>query len=134
MQPRLATRQAIDAIPGCISQHDLSHVSAVITGGAVVPQVTRQAVNSLFNKNVFRDLYAFTEASGLISIKDAGSPAGPTTCVGKPFPNIEGRIVDDNGDPVAQKDQPGNLLWRTLSIMIGYWCNSSATSAALKDD
>lgn len=128
-----ATKQALDAMPARKSHQDLSHTSMVCTGGAVVPQVTRQAVNHFFDKSVFRVIYAITEAGGFVSIEDQGSTVGPSTNVGKLLPHAQGRIVDSDGNKVIES-QPGNLQWRTPSVMKGYWRNAEATQKTLLED
>lgn len=50
-------------------------------------------------------------------------------CVGKPLANHAARIVDDNHQPVPER-QIGNLYFRGPSSMQGYYRNVAATQAA----
>jgi acyl-CoA synthetase (AMP-forming)/AMP-acid ligase II len=52
--------------------------------------------------------------------------------IGQAAPNVDVKIVDDEGRELPA-GQPGEILTRTASHMMGYWNNSAATIAALRD-
>lgn len=52
--------------------------------------------------------------------------------IGKPFPSVEVRIVDEAGVEVAD-DTPGEILARGPSMMTGYWNKPDQTAATLVD-
>ncbi|MCY1301326.1 Long-chain-fatty-acid--CoA ligase [compost metagenome] len=52
--------------------------------------------------------------------------------VGKPYPNLLAKVVDENGDecPVGE---PGEILARSSAMFRGYWNNHGATLETLRD-
>ncbi len=77
--------------------------------------------------------YGMTEASpvthiGLCDPPEMNRPAS----IGKPLALTECRVVDLNGNDVAQGEQ-GELVMRGPQIMMGYWKEPEATASALRD-
>jgi len=77
--------------------------------------------------------YGMTEASpvthvGYIAPPEMNRPAS----IGQPLALTECRIVDLNGNEVAQ-DEPGELVMRGPQFMLGYWKDPQATSVVLRD-
>ena len=128
-----ATKQALDALITCWSLPDLSDVHSVFTGGTIIPQRTRQAINDLFGRPVTRTLYTFTEAGAAIAMEPQGCPAGSSSCVGKLLPNIQVRTVGTSGDDFGSS-QPGELYFRTPTTMKSYWRDRQATDDAFLVD
>jgi long-chain acyl-CoA synthetase len=52
--------------------------------------------------------------------------------IGQPLALTECRIVDGNGDDVAQ-GEPGELIMRGPQFMTGYWKNPQATADVMRD-
>lgn len=50
---------------------------------------------------------------------------------GRPFPNVEVRVVDGDDNTMPQ-GAPGEIVCRGDSVMLGYWQNSEATAATLR--
>ena len=75
--------------------------------------------------------YGSTEVAGLITATDpAMSPETLTSCLGKPFPNCEVKIVDDNRQAVPA-GAVGELAVRGGFLMKEYLGNIGATAAVL---
>jgi acyl-coenzyme A synthetase/AMP-(fatty) acid ligase len=77
--------------------------------------------------------YGMTEASpvthvGYIAPPEMNRPAS----IGQPLALTECRIVDLDGNEVAQGEQ-GELVMRGPQIMLGYWKEPQATAAVLRD-
>ncbi len=87
---------------------------------------------------VFLQLYGMTEGGGTTLHKRQHKPDGTPEdikrlgSIGQAAPTVDVKIVDDEGRdlPIGQ---PGEILTRTPSHMVGYWNNSAATVAALRD-
>ncbi len=104
-------------------------LGAAVSGGGPLPAhvdefLTRAGI-SLLNG------YGLTESSPVISVRDARRNVLGT--IGRPVPNTEVRIVDEQGEPV-EAGQRGVIQARGPQIMRGYFENPSATSAALSSD
>jgi long-chain acyl-CoA synthetase len=77
--------------------------------------------------------YGMTEASpvthvGFIAPPEMTRPAS----IGQPLALTECRVVDLNGNDVAQGEQ-GELVMRGPQFMLGYWKEPQATAAVLRD-
>ena len=84
----------------------------------------------------FMQFYGATEASGAFSIlrpdeHDLDDEAKLQSC-GRPLPLIEFRIVDGEGNDVAD-GEPGELLIRAPAITAGYWNQPETTAQAIKN-
>jgi acyl-CoA synthetase (AMP-forming)/AMP-acid ligase II len=84
----------------------------------------------------FMQFYGSTEAGGASSIlrpdeHDLDDEAKLQSC-GRPLPLVEFRIVDADGNEVAD-GEPGELLIRQPAITKGYWQQPETTAAALQN-
>jgi acyl-CoA synthetase (AMP-forming)/AMP-acid ligase II len=84
----------------------------------------------------FMQFYGSTEAGGASSIlrpdeHDLDDEAKLQSC-GRPLPLVEFRIVDVDGNEVAD-GEPGELLIRQPAITKGYWQQPETTAAALQN-
>ena len=79
--------------------------------------------------------YGLTEATAMCSITRPGdSPDTISTWNGgTPVDDVEIRIVDDAGDPVAV-GTPGELLVRGYNVMSGYYDDPEATAEVIEPD
>src|SRR5271163_438557 len=77
--------------------------------------------------------YGMTEASPVTHVGFNSPPAmNRPASIGQPLALTECRIVDTEGNDVAQ-GEPGELAMRGPQIMLGYWKEPQATAAALRD-
>ncbi len=87
---------------------------------------------------MFLQLYGMTEGGGTTLHKRQHKPDGTPDevkrlgSIGQAAPNVDIKIVDSEGVEVPT-GQPGEILTRTATHMAGYWNNSAATIAALRD-
>jgi acyl-CoA synthetase (AMP-forming)/AMP-acid ligase II len=84
----------------------------------------------------FMQFYGATEANGAFSIlrpeeHDLNDEAKLQSC-GRPLPLIEFRIVDGEGNDVAD-GEPGELLIRAPAIFTGYWNQPETTAKVMKE-
>jgi len=86
-----------------------------------------------FKKRMGRDLlqaFGMTECEGYLSNR----PSGPNRIrtVGKPADGITLQLIDDEGNDVAP-GQPGEVIIKGDSVMVGYWNDPENTSQTLID-
>ncbi|WP_223479442.1 class I adenylate-forming enzyme family protein [Oricola indica] len=128
--------QAMLNVPG-IEDRDLSSLHTVCYSAAPMPVPLLKRGLKLLGP-VFLQLYGMTEGGGTTLHKRQHKPDGTPEevkllgSIGQAAPNVDIKIIDEEGNelPVGQ---PGEILTRTATHMAGYWNNSAATIAALKD-
>ncbi|MGA3090966.1 MAG: AMP-binding protein [Terriglobales bacterium] len=77
--------------------------------------------------------YGMTEASPVTHVGYCAPPEmNRPASIGQPLALTECRVVDLNGNDVAQ-GAPGELIMRGPQFMLGYWKDSQATAAAVRD-
>jgi acyl-CoA synthetase (AMP-forming)/AMP-acid ligase II len=118
-------------------RHDMSSLHTICYSAAPMPvPVLRRGLARL--GPVFLQLYGMTEGGGTTLHKRQHNPDGGAedilrlSSIGQAAPTVDVRIVDDDGADVPV-GQPGEIVTRTASVMAGYWNNSAATIAALRD-
>ena len=103
-------------------------------GSAISLGLIKRAIAAMPGQ--FMQFYGSTEAGGASSIlrpneHDLEDEAKLQSC-GRPLPLIEFRIVDGDGNEVAD-GEPGELLIRQPAITKGYWRQPETTAAAIEN-
>ena len=121
-----------------IAEADLSSVRTVLYSAApMAPTLLRRAIE-VFRGCDFVNLFGQTEivpaALTALQHRPEGSERDRRrlTSIGQPYPNMDIRIVDEQGNdcPVGV---PGEMLARGVAMFRGYWNNSVATVETLRD-
>jgi acyl-CoA synthetase (AMP-forming)/AMP-acid ligase II len=115
----------------------LAGVRTVVYSAAPITAVTLEAALRAMPDAGFLNLYGQTEVmtSGLPRELHRGE--GPArdrrlTSVGHPFPHVDVRIVDDEGRE-CPPGVPGEITVSSPAAFRGYWNDSAATAATLRD-
>jgi acyl-CoA synthetase (AMP-forming)/AMP-acid ligase II len=128
--------QAVLNVPG-VEDMDLSSLHTICYSAAPMPVPLLKRGLKLLGP-VFLQLYGMTEGGGTTLHKRQHRPDGTPEeikrlgSVGQAAPNVGLRIVDEEGRELPT-GQPGEILINTTSRMAGYWNNSAATIAALRE-
>lgn len=116
---------------------DFSSLRVILYSAAAMPNdVLRRAI-TIFGR-VFQQQYGLTETAGLSLHRLEHDPDGDEVVqqrmrsIGIPFPGVELRLADDDGNPVPV-GEPGEILLKSPGNMLGYWNNTPASLAALAD-
>ncbi|MEI5677005.1 MULTISPECIES: long-chain-fatty-acid--CoA ligase [unclassified Mesorhizobium] len=128
--------QVVLSVAG-IDEADLSSLHTICYSAAPMPVPLLKRGLKLLGP-VFLQLYGMTEGGGTTLHKRQHKPDGTPEeikllgSVGQAAPNVDIRIIDEAGTelPVGE---PGEILIKTTSQMLGYWNNSAATISALRD-
>jgi acyl-CoA synthetase (AMP-forming)/AMP-acid ligase II len=112
--------------------HDLSTLRVAVTGAADIPvELIRRVQEELPFSSVITG-YGLTEAGTASATSPADDAETVATTVGRPRPGFEVRIVDGDRDVAA--GEPGEILLRGPSVMLGYLDDPAATAETLSAD
>jgi long-chain acyl-CoA synthetase len=113
--------------PESIDLNNLRYISN--TGAALQVQHIRR-FRSLYPHVQIFSMYGLTECKR-VSYLDPKEIDRKPTSVGKPMPNLEVMIVDNEWNPVPP-NSTGRLIVRGASVMQGYWNDKKATDERIK--
>jgi acyl-CoA synthetase (AMP-forming)/AMP-acid ligase II len=117
-----------------------SSLVTVLHSASKAPVAKLRLVADVIGDRLFEG-WGMTENSGGLAtatrVGDAQPPRGGADrlgSIGKPVEGVEVRVVDLDGcDVPADGESVGELIFRSPSLMVGYWRNPVATAAALRD-
>jgi acyl-CoA synthetase (AMP-forming)/AMP-acid ligase II len=122
---------AIAKQPKIVAQYDLSSVASIFTGAAPLGEETAQELSRQFPSWAIRQGYGLTETCTVVSSTNPSDVFFGSS--GSLIPAIECRIVDLEGKEVTGYNQPGELLVRSPSVVLGYLKNQKATEETFID-
>jgi HIP---CoA ligase len=110
---------------------DLSSLRLAVTGAAAVPvELVRRMASELSFETVLT-AYGLTESTGTVTMCRRGDdPEIVATTSGRAIPDLEVRLVDDDGVEVA-RGTPGEILVRGYTVVSGYYQDPEATAEAV---
>jgi len=112
-------------------QYDLSSLRTGIMAGAPCPVETMRRVIADMHMAQVTIAYGMTETSPVSFQSDVDDALERRVAtVGRILPHLEVKIVDDHGR-IVPLGQQGELCTRGYSVMLGYWEDPGATSAAV---
>ena len=123
-------------MPG-VEEVDFSTLRTIIYGASPITDDALRKALALFGCE-FIQVYGATETTGAITQLDGAdhdpdNRPGLLRSCGKPYPWVQIRVVDANGDDVAD-GAVGELWVRSPSNMSGYWNAPDATAATITGD
>ena len=114
-------------------RYDLSSLRAGTIGAADIPVELVRRIFDELPYSVLISGYGLTEGGTAASTEPDDHPETIATTVGRARPTFELRLVDQDGDDVAQ-GEAGEVLLRGGSVMLGYLDDPEATAQALSPD
>ena len=124
-------------------KHDLSSLEVITYGAAPMPLEVIQRAIVEFPGAHFINAFGQTETAATITMLPPedhileGSPEElerklrRLSSIGKPLEDVEVRIVDEDGGPVAQSEV-GEIVARGTRLMKGYWNMADATTETIR--
>ena len=108
---------------------DTSSLRVCVSGGAAMPGEIMRAFEEKFGCIILEG-YGLSETSPVASFNhpDRGRKVGS---IGTPIEGVEMKVVDDEGNDVAQGDV-GEIVIRGHNVMKGYWNRPDATADAIR--
>ena len=115
-----------------LSKFDLSSVKVIFTGAAPLGKETAEELAQQYPDWKVRQGYGLTETCTVVC---SSSPHdiwfGSSGCL---LPGYEAKVVTIEGNEVTGYDQPGELLVKSPSVVIGYLNNDVATKDTFVDE
>jgi acyl-CoA synthetase (AMP-forming)/AMP-acid ligase II len=108
---------------------DLACLRLIDVGGGPVPEKLKQDLRATLGCETVES-YGLTEISPVASVQRPGEEIRPGSC-GPPLPGIEARVVDEADRDVPPGD-PGELIFRCRTLMLGYWNQPELTARTLR--
>ena len=114
-------------------EFDLSSLRTVIMAGSPCPiEIMRRVVDEMYCSEMII-AYGMTETSPVITSSETDDPIEKqVSTVGRIFPHVEVKIIDENGRIVAP-GQTGELLARGYNVMQGYWDDIEKTEESIDE-
>jgi len=110
---------------------DVSSLAVCASGGSAMPVEVMRAFEQAFDCKVLEG-YGLSETSPVASFNHPDRERKPGS-IGTPIEGVEMKVVDDDGNEVAQ-GEPGEILIRGHNVMKGYWNRPDATAEAISDE
>ena len=112
--------------------YDISSMRFICFGGAPTPVEKIKLLTASFPDIDFIHMYGQTEASTRISHLLSDDSAGKPGSVGKPIPNVEWKVVDEEGKDV-KKGEIGEVIIKGTNVMKGYYKRKEQTRETIKN-
>ncbi|TME16426.1 MAG: AMP-binding protein [Chloroflexi bacterium] len=114
------------------SEFDFSSLRTGIMAGAPCPVEVMKKVKSTMHMPEVTIMYGMTETSPVSTQSAIGDPLEKQVgTVGRVYPHVEIKIVDQASGEILPRGEPGELCTRGYSVMLGYWNNEEATRQAI---
>jgi acyl-CoA synthetase (AMP-forming)/AMP-acid ligase II len=113
--------------------HDLSSLRVAVTGAADIPVALIRRMDKELPFSTMITGYGLTEAGTAAATGPGDDVETIATTVGRPRPGFEIRIADDSGVDVPD-GEPGEVVVRGGSVMVGYLDDPESTRRALSAD
>lgn len=117
--------------PQILEKFDLSSVKTICTGAAPLGKEIAEDLNRQFPSWVVRQGYGLTETCTVVS---STSPSdiwfGSSGCL---IPGYEAKVMSVEGNEITGYNQPGELLVKSPSLVLGYLKNENATQETFVD-
>ena len=136
---RVTTTCLVPTIIAMLTEHperagrDLSRLRLIIYGGSSIDPGPLRAAIAAFGCE-FHQQYGMTESGGQTILRpEDHDPADVERLrsAGTEAVGVVVRVVDDTGRPVPP-GEPGEIVCRAASLMVGYWNRPDATEEALR--
>ncbi len=110
---------------------DLSSLRMVTNAAAALPAAHLRRLGELLPGAGLVEMYGLTECTRVCCLDPALAAERPGS-VGRPIPNTEAYVVDEQGRRTAP-GEVGELVVRGAHVMRGYWGKPEATALRLRD-
>ena len=111
-----------------------STLRLAVTGAAPVPVQLVEDMKSVLGFDVVVTGYGLTEVHGIATMcRHDDDPETISRTSGRAIPDVEVRVVDDDGTEVA-RGEPGEIVVRGYNVMTGYLDDAEQTAETIDGD
>lgn len=114
-----------------LNKYDLSSVRSISSGAESMPYEIKKRLVEIFPNAKMGESYGMTESTGTISTIKPEDVMRKYNSVGKPFTNVEVRIVDQEDRDVRVREI-GEIVFKGPTMMKGYYKEPEMTKEALR--
>lgn len=114
-----------------IGDFDLSSVKVCATGAAITPLEVKKRILHYFNHAMLADNFGQAETTATTTCLTGEDALKKPESVGKPYLNIEIRVVDEQMNDVP-RGEVGEIVYRGPTVMKEYYNDPDATKEAFK--
>ena len=115
-----------------LASYDLTSLRVIVCGGETVSPATMLRVQESFPEADFIQAYGLTEVGGTVSFTRPRDAVAKPGSVGKPALNVEMRLLDSQGQGVAE-GVAGEITIRAPTVTAGYWLEPELTAQRVVD-
>lgn len=117
------------AVRGKLEKYRFPELRVVIFSGEVLPAKYLRTLMAHMKETAFYNIYGQTETNSSTFYRVDAIPEqdGWKIPVGKPFPNFEVFLLDDEGKFVGNPGREGELYVKGPTVAIGYWGDADKT-------
>lgn len=113
-----------------------SHLKVCISGGAALPEKLLHQIENTLDLVVLEG-YGLTETAPVLAVNPRMHQSIPKS-VGQPLPNVQMKLVDEQGHTIAQEvgreSAEGEILVKGPNVMLGYYQLPDETAQAFDVD
>ena len=113
-----------------LEDYDLSSLTQLISGASPLSVDVAQEFERRVPSVEILEGYGLSETCGAMTVNRPG--ARKLGSVGRPYSNCEVRLVDDEGNAVAQGEE-GEVTCKAPFVMDGYWKDPDASANTIRD-
>jgi acyl-CoA synthetase (AMP-forming)/AMP-acid ligase II len=113
--------------PAVLNKYQPKSLKAIISGAAPLLQDTKETIVDYFGDGLLFETYGSTEGGFVTDLRPADQ-LRKERCVGQAFPNTQVRVLDDEGNDVAQ-GEVGEVHGLSTTHFNGYWGMPDATES-----
>lgn len=117
--------------PTLLARHRGNQLKALVSNAAALPQATKHKIVDYFGDGILHETYGSTEAAIVTNLRPEDQ-LRKERCVGQAFTMTMLKLVDKDGNPVAQ-GEIGELYSRSPYLFNGYYGQPDETAKAYKD-
>jgi amino acid adenylation domain-containing protein len=117
------------AVRGNLEKYRFPELRIVIFSGEILPAKYLRTLMAHMKETTFYNIYGQTEANSSTFYRVDAIPGHDRwkIPVGKPFPNFEVFLLDDEGQIVGNPGREGELYVKGPTVAIGYWGDADKT-------
>ncbi|UQW99806.1 fatty acyl-CoA synthetase [Streptomyces sp. RerS4] len=111
---------------------DLRSLRKAYYGASIMPVPVLERLRARLPDLGFYNCFGQSEIGPLATVLGPDEHEGRMDSCGRPVRHVEARIVDEDGADVAD-GTPGEVVYRSPQLCLGYWNDAEATEKAFRD-